>query len=116
MIIEPCGGMATSAPGEEPLYVVCTDKNGYGFSLTRYSHELRIELMVEDQTNLPTSKIGAELYRDKLVVNVDPVAATQIGIPTEYVILLSITEEQIDNVDSTLAAIFNGIGYYERRF
>jgi hypothetical protein len=59
MIVETVGGdMATSASGEEPLYVVCTGEDGYGFSLTRYPDEPSIELMVEDQTNLPPSAGG----------------------------------------------------------
>jgi hypothetical protein len=115
MIVD-CGDLATSAPGEEPLYVAGTAKDGYGFSLTRFSNDPLIELMVEDQTNLPTSSLSAELHADKLVVQVDPLAVKKIGIPSEYIILLSTSKQQMAKIDSALTAIFVGVGHYERRF
>lgn len=120
MIVEPVGGdMATSAPGEQPLYVVCTSKDGYGFSLTRFTDERSIELMVEDQTNLPTRHLVAYLHRDKLVVKVvkkDVAKAEAIGIPTEYTIPLSTSKEQLSRLDTTLEAIFDGVGTYHRKY
>lgn len=72
--------MATSAAGEEPVYVVTTGEDGYGFSLTRFVDERQIELMVEDQTNCRTSDIVAELHSDRLEVAVSPQAVAGIGI------------------------------------
>jgi hypothetical protein len=97
------------------VYVVCTDKNGYGFSLTRFPEESLIHLMVEDQTNCPTRELVAELYRDRLVVGLGSDIAKQIGIPGKYVVPLDTSEEQLSQIDSALSAIFSGVGHYHRQ-
>ncbi len=120
MVIDPVGGdMATSAPGEVPLYVVCTGADGYGFSLTRYPDESSIELMVEDQTNLPTVSPAASLYLDRLAVGLtgdDAAAAERIGIPLAFTVLLRTSPERMLEFDATLAQMFAGVGDYRRQF
>ena len=56
------GGMATSSAGEDPVYVVTTGEDGFGFSLTRFRGDPQIVLMVEDQTHCLTRDLIAELY------------------------------------------------------
>jgi hypothetical protein len=107
--------MATSAPGEDPIYVVTTGEDGYGFSLTRFGEDPLIELMVADQTNCPTSELSAELRRDRLIVRVSPAEVADIGIPTEYVVMLAMSEADMARIDAILAAIFAGVGRYTRR-
>jgi hypothetical protein len=116
MILDPDGGMAASTPGEVPVYIVCTDKSGYGFSLTRFPDELLIAVMVEDQTHYSTREVTAKLYRDKLLVSLSPSAAKELDGTTEYVIPLSASDEDMARVDSALKAIFSGVGHYERQF
>jgi len=108
--------MATSAPGSSPIYVVTTDGDGYGFSLSRFSEDPVIELMVEDQTNYPTSNITAVLHRDGLLVELDPNEAAEIDIPSKYLVRLSASEPELVQLDLTLQAIFSGVGSYSRKF
>jgi hypothetical protein len=110
------GGMACSASGSSPIYVVTTDSDGYGFSLSRFSADPVIELMVEDQTNCPTSNIAAELCRDRLQVELDPGEAAEIGIPAKYLVPLAAAEAELSQLDSTLRAIFSGVGVYSRKY
>jgi hypothetical protein len=115
--VVPLGGnMATSAPESSPIYAVTADSDGYGFSLSRFSEDPVIELMVEDQTNCPTSNIAAELYRDRLLVELDPSEAAEIDIPSNYVVPLSGSESDLAQLDSTLRAIFSGVGVYSRKY
>jgi hypothetical protein len=120
MVIDPVGGdTATSAPGEVPLYAVCTRTDGYGCALTRFPDESSIELMVEDQTNLPTQSPRAVLYRDRLTLELkgeDAASAARIGVPTAYTVLLRLSPERMLELDATLAQIFAGVGEYRREF
>jgi hypothetical protein len=110
------GRMATSLAGEDPMYVVTTGEDGYGFSLTRFRGDALIELMVEDQTNCVTSDLIAELYPDRLMVNVAQEVVAEIGIPSEYLLLLATPADEIQRIDAALTAIFDGVGKYFRRF
>jgi hypothetical protein len=109
--------MATSAPREDPAYIVTTDPDGYGFSLTRYRGESTIELMVEDQVNCPVgqSQLKATLYRDKLVVTVEENAVARCGIPTDYVVTFSAGDDVLVEMDDALRVICDGIAEYGRQ-
>jgi hypothetical protein len=111
-------GMATSARGEDPAYIVTADADGYGFSLTRFRAENVICLMVEDQTHCPAGKseLAAELRRDRLVVRVDPQVVAGLDIPTDYVVVFSAPDAVLAEMDSALTVICADVGTYSRHF
>jgi hypothetical protein len=124
IVVSARPGMATSAEGEDPAYIVTTDLttdlDGYGFSLMRFRGEDVIELMVEDQTNCPLGKsqLSARLFRDRLVVAVAEDAVADLGIPTHYIISFSADadDERLRAMDATLQVICAGIAWYSRQF
>jgi hypothetical protein len=61
----------------------------------------------------------ARLYRDRLVVNLvgeDAESAERVGVPQQYVILLTTSPQRLLEIDATLARIFAGVGDYQRQF
>lgn len=116
--------MATSAPGENPAYIVTTDiavfkdtQDVYGFSLSRNLEENTIELMVEDQSNcqLERSQLIVRLERDRLIASVDPKALVGLRIPSEYVVTFTASQEQLSAMHETLRVICNGVAVYSRQ-
>jgi hypothetical protein len=124
-IVSAGPGMTTSEPGGEPAYIVTTDiavlkdpQDVYGFSLSRYTDQDWLELMVEDQTNCPIrqSEMTVILERDRLVASFVSDAVAGLGIPTDYVVLFSATDELLGKMDAALRTICGGIADYSRRF
>jgi hypothetical protein len=96
--------------------VYAVDTNGYCVSLSRFPGDTKIEVMVADQINYKTNEVKAHLYSDKLVVCLSKHDAKELDNITEYVILLEVNAERLQEIDTTLKIIFAGLEGYEARF
>jgi hypothetical protein len=96
--------------------VYSVDTDGYCVSLGRFPDDATIEVMVSDQIVHRASLVRAQLYTNKLVVQLSEQDARKLDNFTEYVILLEVNMERLLEIDTTLAIIFVGLEGYERKF
>jgi len=101
---------------DDLAHVFCWSDTGYFFSLAREPGERVIEVIVLDQINSRTRDISATLSSGKLLVKIPTAIAAKLDGNTEYEILFEASPEQLNMLHSSLAAIFDQVGKYEKDF
>ncbi len=110
------GGSPKDEDYGDMAHILCKSEQGYFFSLTRYPDEQDIEIIVIDQVNSRTDELFASLSSNRLLVTIPPSVAAKLDGETEYVIDFEASAERLTQIDESLAAIFKGVGTYEKDF
>lgn len=100
-------------------YVYCEDdETKYCLSLSRCLPDELVQVMVLDQKCCNTREIAVELSQEQLRLSLSPAVAADLDGIAEYLVPLSVTNEQLGNLDAALVTIFQGghRGKYDRLF
>lgn len=113
-------GFATSTGGreyDELAFAYCSDESGYCLSVARLPNDELVEVMVIDQVNHKTRDLSVELSSNELRLRLSAAAAAKLDGITEYIVPLTATEKELQELDAALAVIFAGgnRGEYVRR-
>ncbi len=111
-------GVASSVADDDydgMAYIYCVDRSGYCLSLSRCPDNTLIEVMVVDQRVHRTAEVTASLSPNKLAVTLTKAAAASLDNVTEYEGPISMSQNELSELDAALTAIFSTTGRYERR-
>lgn len=102
---------------EELAFVYCRDESGYCVSVCWIPGDELAEVMVVDQIVHRTRDLVVILVPEKLTLQVSPAASKHLDGITEYVIPLSLCEDELHELDAALLVILaDGRGQYLRDF
>jgi hypothetical protein len=104
-------GFATSTGGREDgelACAYCTDESGYCLSVARFPDDELVEVMVIDQVTHKTREVSVELSSNELRLRLSSAAAAKLDGITEYIVPLTATEKELQELDAALRIIFAG--------